>query len=351
MEINIEKNGNEAKKRKSAAAFNRMFNAVKRAALPVVCTLAITLASCGGDEKPVISSPDQGYADAVEVADVGTQQCQFRWYAVLKVDGEMKVVEYGNKVKVGSKEYTVKDTENDGPILQKGDEIYVISTDTPVNGKSVSYLGEGTRQIDSVFMQVEYADGEVSKDFKTLLTVGDSDKISVDKTQYVESKLHDVIKTDKGLEYAVLSVKLFVKSTEGSDTYIASKTLENITVPIDSAVPVVLDETTGLVMNLDTLASGTSDAKMVLSVNGEEVKLGKDGVWEGKIGETKVELKGKGVLHSPDFPSGSLQITVPDNNEVVLTALMKGEVLRIDLGDDGMLRIELTGSEPNCKSE
>ncbi|MEM4331784.1 MAG: hypothetical protein QW500_00720 [Candidatus Micrarchaeia archaeon] len=326
-----------------------------------VASALLLLGGCGYSESTFFTAqqvdkrdvlPDGGTVQ--RDGDTDVTKCDYSAYTVLKIGENTLVVMEGASVDIGGKKYAVNKAQDGSVVLHSEEEFYVVRDKETINGVDVSYLGSGTTLTNAALLQVEYyLNGNVATKNMSL-SVNERMKYDIDSKHYVEVKLRDAVSAEKEgrkVEYVNVDVELFVRSSNGDSTFISAKK-GTYTVGAEEVRNVVLDEETGLAVNIDLLSVGTENAIAKLGINGKEVVLGQgEGPYKVKIGNTQVEVAVLEVYHSSDgISEAALLISSPTKS--VVNRMRSGEKVNLEVDDSGQrLHIEMLGSEPVCNAE
>ncbi|MGB9634910.1 MAG: hypothetical protein ACP5H8_02635 [Candidatus Micrarchaeia archaeon] len=346
--MNLEKNGsreeNEIKKMNRPSRFKKFL--ATSAALMALWASTPMGSGCGEgiDTKTEFSGNVDG--GTTQRPDSGTAQeekkCKFREYAVLEIGSERQKVFYGEKVEIGYKKYTLRKSDV-GPVLESSDgSLYVVDGDgTVVDENKVKFLGNGTTETNAMFIQLEYYDKE-PKDYSAVIEIGKSEKFSIDNKHYVELSVNDIACTGK-VCYADVKVNVFVESSSGTNTFVSIKSFPAQVDVNGSVLEVTADDGTQLLVNIDPLGAGTTNAKAVLNVGQERYTMdnGMKVTWNGE--DFSIQLLD--AFHSKDYSSA--KIMVVSGNIVYVKTLMKGEVLTVETPRD-KVDITLDGTKSAC---
>ncbi len=292
-----------------------------------------------------------GYTDVGKGKDVGSdseskdkQKCEFGSYAVLSIDGEKNKVMFGDSVEINGKQYELVKIGN-GILLQAdnpGDSVFFAGDSVEVNGVQVLLLGEGTTEINSAAVQVEYYSGSASQQTE-VIGKGSSLRMDVDDKHYIIVSVNDVVRTSK-VEYALLSADVYVESKNESGKFIVVKS-EEIEAVVDNTSVLVVDEATSLKVGIDLLGTGSSYAKAVLNINGSDTVLGSGDIYgDNDLG---VSVKVLSVLRADGMEYAKISLTA--NGIATEQTIASGQVIRMDVGEGRMFRLELSGTESTCE--
>lgn len=332
----------DMKKRKDVS--RKKANAFKRAFAKLSVPLSV-VALCGAAQSC------RGYTniDKDNGVDTGSNdktKCDFGAYAVLDIDGGKSKVLFGDSVQIGDKEYTLVKIGN-GLLLQaenSEDSVFFNSDTMDVNGVSVTFLGEGTAEVDSSVLQIEYYNQSGSEE-TMFASKGKTYKIDIDSKHYVEVTVVDIVKTDK-VEYAVLSADVYVESESEQGKFIALSS-QQLEVSLDKPGELVVDEETSLQVSLDLLGTGTSYAKAVININGEEKTLPAGETYTDPSLDVSVQVNS--VMRGDDGMQYAAVSIIVANDFSIDEVLSDGKVIRLDVGEGRMFRLELVGSESTCE--
>jgi len=342
-------------KEKRAGSFRRFF---VPAALAAALAVSPVLIGCGEDKADVrgtrgndagqqqdgdleddAATTDTEKEDTQDTDTEHADACEFARYAVLNIDGERKVVEYGSTVTLNGVDYILREADS-SPVLEGPDgALYILDAEKEIGGSKVDCLGSGTREVDTSLIQVEIYRGEASA-HNLLLKNGEVGMLDLGGQYHVKITVNDVVKAGT-VEYTSATVDVFAESSSGGDTLIVSKSV-SLEADVNGIADIVVDDATSFNIGIDLLGNGTSNAKAMLSVNGSTLSMEASG--EQEFESAKIGVAS--IFHSEQYPTATVKIDVGSN--ILLRTLMKDEVVRIDVGDGEMLRVELEGTESLC---